>query len=120
MGVTVTAGACLIIPILDATGFAPTGPAAGSRAAHWQSSLGSVPARSPFAWCQSAAMGGSPVGQIIAVGAAGAGIAAAAAASRLPGSRRRLLALFGIPVATIVVVYKSWETTRREITRYRR
>ena len=66
--------------LLGAAGFGAAGPIAGSLAAGWQSSLGAVQAGSFFAWCQSAAMGGSAVGGIWAAGAAGAGMAGLATA----------------------------------------
>jgi hypothetical protein len=95
IGASVTVGALLTIPILNIAGFALTGPVAKSAAAVWQSLLGLVPASSAFAWCQSATMGGAAVSDIIAVGAAGAGVAGAATASQVPGVRGRLRALFG-------------------------
>ncbi|KAE8454658.1 hypothetical protein EG329_000281 [Mollisiaceae sp. DMI_Dod_QoI] len=67
------------LPILGAVGFGAAGPAAGSAAAAWQSSMGLVEAGSFFAWCQSAAMGGAAVGGIWAAGLAGAGVAVGAA-----------------------------------------
>lgn len=51
-GVTVVAGSLVALPILGALGFTTLGPAAGTAAAAWQSSLGIVQAGSLFAWCQ--------------------------------------------------------------------
>ncbi|RSL58457.1 hypothetical protein CEP53_006128 [Fusarium sp. AF-6] len=46
-----------ILPVLNAIGFTPIGPLAGSAAALWQSTIGSVPAGSVFAFLQSITMG---------------------------------------------------------------
>jgi hypothetical protein len=76
-GVLVFGAASLINPALGIAGFSALGPAASSAAAAWQSSIGLVQAGSFFAWCQSAAMGGSAAGAIIAaqgVGASAAGL----------------------------------------------
>ncbi len=52
-----------IVPvILPAIGFSAIGPVAQSIAAAWQSSLGIVAAGTPFAFLQSAAMGGAAAG----------------------------------------------------------
>jgi hypothetical protein len=58
-------------PILAIAGFTSVGPAAGTAAAAWQSSMGIVEAGSLFAWCQSAAMGGAAAQGIAAAGTAG-------------------------------------------------
>jgi len=71
--------ASLINPALGIAGFTALGPAAGSAAAAWQSSIGLVQAGSFFAWCQSAAMGGAAAGAVAAaqgVGGAVVGVAA--------------------------------------------
>ena len=57
--------------ILPAVGFGAAGPVAGSWAAAWQSSIGIVAAGSPFAFLQSAAMGGAAAGVIYGSGLAG-------------------------------------------------
>ena len=62
------------MPVLGAVGFTSAGPAAGSAAAAWQASIGAVKAGSLFAWCQSAAMGGTAIGGIQFAGIAGAAI----------------------------------------------
>lgn len=91
-GVTAVAGAIATLPVLSAAGFSTAGPLVGSTAATWQSSLGLVQAGSAFAWCQSAAMGGAAVNNIIAIGAAGAGVVDAATASRVAAIRKRFWA----------------------------
>ena len=68
----------LTVPvILPAIGFGAVGPAAGSLAAAWQSSIGIVAAGSPFAFLQSAAMGGAAAGVIYGSGVAGLAVLAA-------------------------------------------
>ncbi|KAL9102143.1 MAG: hypothetical protein Q9163_002674 [Psora crenata] len=74
VGLTLSAASIWAVPILGAVGFTASGPAAGSLAAGWQASMGAVKAGSLFSWCQSAAMGGSALGGIQAVGAAGAAL----------------------------------------------
>ncbi|KAL8827311.1 MAG: hypothetical protein Q9191_003266 [Dirinaria sp. TL-2023a] len=73
-GLTLSAVSFFAVPILGAVGFTAAGPAAGSAAAAWQGSMGAVKAGSLFAWCQSAAMGGSALGGIQLAGIAGAAI----------------------------------------------
>ena len=80
-GETVFALLCIValttVPIiLPAIGFSSAGPVAGSLAAIWQSSIGFVAAGSPFAFLQSAAMGGAAAGWIYGAGAAGLGVLA--------------------------------------------
>ncbi|RYP77264.1 hypothetical protein DL769_003459 [Monosporascus sp. CRB-8-3] len=76
----------LINPVLGIAGFSAVGPAAGSAAAAWQSSIGLVQAGSIFAWCQSAAMGGAAAGTIAAAQGVGVGIGAAGLGGLLGGS----------------------------------
>lgn len=78
-GIGVLGLACLVNPALGIAGFSALGPTAGSAAAAWQSSIGIVQVGSVFAWCQSAAMGGSAAGTIFAAQGAGAGVAGLAA-----------------------------------------
>jgi len=78
-GGIVSLASLVALPILGAVGFGMAGPAVGSAAAAWQSSIGLVEAGSFFTWCQSAAMGGAAVGGILATGFAGAGVAVVAA-----------------------------------------
>ena len=73
VGVLALTASVTALPLLWAAGFTSAGPAAGSLAAVWQSSIGSVAAGSAFAWCQSAAMGGAAASGIFGFGAAGAG-----------------------------------------------
>lgn len=80
-GVLLSTAAVVTLPIVGAVGFGALGPVGGSAAAAWQASLGFVEAGSLFAWCQSAAMGGTAVNAIIATGAAGGGVAAFATAA---------------------------------------
>ncbi|KAI3337163.1 hypothetical protein HD806DRAFT_475868 [Xylariaceae sp. AK1471] len=65
----------LVNPALGIAGFSAMGPAAGSAAAAWQSSVGLVQAGSFFAWCQSAAMGGAAAGTIAGLQGVGLGVA---------------------------------------------
>lgn len=71
--------ASLVNPALGIAGFSALGPAAGSAAAAWQSSVGIVQAGSLFAWCQSAAMGGAAAGTIVAAQGVAGGVAGFAA-----------------------------------------
>lgn len=66
--------AAVAVPILGAVGFTAAGPAAGSAAAAWQSSIGIVQAGSLFSAFQGAAMGGAAAS---AIGAAAGGVGAA-------------------------------------------
>ena len=77
-GITVFALACATPAILGAVGFSAIGPVAGSAAAAWQASMGSVVAGTLFAFLQSAAMGGAALGLFTGIGAAGAVVAVAA------------------------------------------
>lgn len=83
-GITLFALACAAPAILGAIGFSAIGPVAGSIAAGWQASMGSVAAGSFFAFLQSAAMGGAAASLFAGAGAVGAvvtvGIASASAA----------------------------------------
>ncbi|OCH93240.1 hypothetical protein OBBRIDRAFT_885642 [Obba rivulosa] len=63
---------------LGIAGFSAAGPVAGTLAAAWQASIGSVAAGSIFALCQSIAMGGAIPAAGIVVGAAVAAAAGAA------------------------------------------
>ena len=78
------------LPILGAAGFAAAGPVAGSAAAAWQSSIGLVQAGSVFAFCQSAAMAGTAVNGIVALGAAGGSVALAATSAGVVGGQTAL------------------------------
>ena len=70
-GITLFALACATPAILGAVGFSAVGPVAGSIAAGWQASVGSVAAGSFFAFLQSAAMGGAAMGVFTGIGALG-------------------------------------------------
>ncbi|EER37996.1 predicted protein [Histoplasma capsulatum H143] len=72
-----------VSPFLGLVGFTPIGPAAGTFATIWQSSLGSVEAGTLFATCQSIAMGGVAANVVPAIGAMGAGVVALPAASQM-------------------------------------
>ncbi|EEH09653.1 predicted protein [Histoplasma capsulatum G186AR] len=72
-----------VSPVLGLVGFTPIGPAAGTFATTWQSSLGSVEAGTLFATCQSIAMGGVAANVVPAIGAMGAGVVALPAASQM-------------------------------------
>ena len=71
--------------ILPAAGFAASGPVAGSLAAAWQSSIGVLAAGSPFAFLQSAAMGGAAAGAFYGVGVAGLAVLAGKKAASWAG-----------------------------------
>lgn len=73
-GLTLSAASFLAVPVLGAVGFTAVGPAAGSAAAAWQSSIGLVRAGSLFSWCQGVAMGGTALGGLQAAGLAGAAL----------------------------------------------
>ncbi len=75
VGTTVSVLSFFAVPVLGAVGFTAAGPAAGSAAAAWQSSMGVVKAGSLFSWCQSAAMGGGALSGIQAAGVAGTALA---------------------------------------------
>ncbi len=63
---------------LGAVGFGAAGPIAGTVAAGWQASIGAaVTAGSPFAICQSIAMGGAVAGTVATTGVGGTVAAAA-------------------------------------------
>lgn len=74
VGITLSVVSGLAAPVLGWAGFTAAGPAAGSAAAAWQASIGSVQAGSLFAWCQSAAMGGAALNGVQAAGYAGAAL----------------------------------------------
>ncbi|KAL8772972.1 MAG: hypothetical protein Q9209_001992 [Squamulea sp. 1 TL-2023] len=78
-GITIL-GLTLAIPVmLEVVGFGALGPVAGSIATGWQSSLGIVAAGTPFAFLQSAAMGGAAMGAMTGIGALGGAATIAAA-----------------------------------------
>lgn len=78
-GITTFSLACATPAILNAVGFSAIGPVAGSLAAAWQASIGSVAAGTLFSFLQGAAMGGAALGVITGFGAAGAAVAVATA-----------------------------------------
>ncbi|KAL8790290.1 MAG: hypothetical protein Q9213_000642 [Squamulea squamosa] len=78
-GITILGLTFAIPAILEVVGFGALGPVAGSIAAGWQSSLGLVAAGTPFAFLQSAAMGGAAMGVITGIGALGGAVAITAA-----------------------------------------
>ena len=75
-GAAVTFGAPVV---LGYVGFSAVGPVAGTAAAAWQASIGSVAAGSLFATLQSTAMAGVAATTTAASGAVGAGIGCLAA-----------------------------------------
>ncbi|KAK0701567.1 hypothetical protein B0T26DRAFT_523377 [Lasiosphaeria miniovina] len=77
VGVCALTASVVTVPVLGLVGFSATGSLAGSMAAAWQSSVGSVAAGSAFAWCQSAAMGGAALNGVFGLGATGAGVVGA-------------------------------------------
>lgn len=74
--------------LLSLAGFSATGPATGTLAAVWQSSMGAVQVRSLFVRCQSAAMGAVAAG-ISAAGLVGSGVASVAGVVGLLGGLSR-------------------------------
>ena len=72
--------------LLGAIGFGSVGPVAGSIAAGWQASIGSVTAGSLFAFLQSAAMGGPAMGVVAGIGGLGGGVMVAAGLAFSKGS----------------------------------
>ncbi|KAI4121001.1 MAG: hypothetical protein LQ338_006624, partial [Usnochroma carphineum] len=82
--------ACATPAILGAIGFSAIGPVAGSIAAGWQATMGSVAAGSLFAFLQSAAMGGPAMGLFVGIGASGGAIAVAAGLASLEGVREKV------------------------------
>ncbi|KAL8828417.1 MAG: hypothetical protein Q9191_002598 [Dirinaria sp. TL-2023a] len=67
-GITILGLTCAIPVFLELVGFGALGPVAGSIATGWHSSLGLVAAGTPFAFLQSAAMGGAAMGAITGIG----------------------------------------------------
>ncbi|QSS65135.1 hypothetical protein I7I51_05977 [Histoplasma capsulatum] len=82
-GAAIIVTSITVSPVLGLVGFTPIGPAAGTFATIWQSSLGSVEAGTLFAMCQSIAMGGVATNVVPAIGAMGAGVVALPAASQM-------------------------------------
>jgi len=79
---TVVSGTLLATPaIATAIGFSALGPVARSMAAGWQASMPLILAGSWFAWCQSAAMGGTTVGLATIGTGIGAGVGVASLTS---------------------------------------
>ncbi len=89
--------------MLGALGFSAIGPVAGSVAAGWQASIGSVAAGSLFASLQSVAMGGAAMGILTGIGAGGA-VAVAGAVVALFKNRVRE---FGEKVVAVVASVKE-------------
>ena len=97
-----------IPPILQVVGFGALGPIAGSIAAGWQSSLGLVAAGTPFAFLQSAAMGGAAMGAITIVGALGSAVTIAAALTLKKGTVGCLVSGCKGAVGAAVKKFKSF------------
>jgi len=90
-GITFFALALATPAILGAIGFGALGPVAGSIAAGWQASIGSVVAGSLFAFLQSAAMGGAAMGLFMGIGAVGGVIAVGLGLASLEGMRQNIV-----------------------------
>ena len=88
--------------ILGAIGFSPIGPVAGSIAAGWQASIGSVAAGSFFAFLQSAAMGGAAVTALTGVGVLGCVVALGAGLPSIGRVLKDLIADAKGPVESLV------------------
>ncbi|KAI9695930.1 MAG: hypothetical protein M1812_008491, partial [Candelaria pacifica] len=84
-GTTLSALALATPAILGAIGFSALGPVAGSIAAGWQASMGTVAAGSFFAFLQSAAMGGAALSLFVGIGALGGAIAVGVGLASLKG-----------------------------------
>jgi hypothetical protein len=84
VGLTLSATPFFVVPVLGVMEFTAVGPAAGLLAAAWQASIGAVQAGSLFAWCQSAAMGGTALGGQV-VGVVGAALTRVAEVPGLVG-----------------------------------
>lgn len=67
------------------------GPVAGSIAAGWQASIGSVVTGSAFAFLQSAAMGGAAIGLFTGIGAVGGLVAVAGVGASVKVVREKML-----------------------------
>ena len=91
VGIILFSLACATPTILGAIGFSAVGPVAGSIAAGWQASIGSVVAGSVFAFLQSAAMGGAAVGLFAGFGAVGGLVAVAGVGASVDGVREKIL-----------------------------
>ena len=91
VGIILFSLACATPAILGAIGFSAVGPVAGSIAAGWQASIGSVVAGSVFAFLQSAAMGGAAVGLFAGFGAVGGLVAVAGVGASVDGVREKIL-----------------------------
>ena len=85
-GVTILGLTVAIPAILQIVGFGALGPVGGSIAAGWQSSLGLVVAGSPFAFLQSAAMGGAAMGVMTGIGVLVSAVTVAAALTLKEGT----------------------------------
>ena len=77
--ITILGLTCAIPAILEAVGFDALDPVAGSIATGWHSSLRLVAAGTPFAFLQSAAMGGAAMGVMTGIGALGSAVTFVAA-----------------------------------------
>lgn len=93
-GLTLSAASMFTVPVLGFVGFKTLGPAAGSAAAAWQSSIGVVRAGSLFSWCQSVTMGGTALGGIQIAGVAGVAGAALTRVTEIPGLQETFHKLF--------------------------
>lgn len=102
-GSTLFALSCATPAILGAKGFSAVGPVAGSIAAGWQASLGSVASGSLFAILQSAAMGGVAIGIFTGIGVMGVGVAVVGGLAAVRGKVAGLLGRIG-----------SWGWKRKE------
>lgn len=90
IGIILLALACATPAILGAIGFSAVGPVAGSIAAGWQASLGTVAAGSLFSFLQGAAMGGTAIGLFGGIGAVGALVAVAGVGASVDVVREKI------------------------------
>jgi Interferon-induced 6-16 family len=95
--------------ILGAIGFGFFGPIAGTIAAGWQASMGSVAAGSLFAFLQSAAMGGAAMGFFVGIGAFGGVTAAGLGLASLNTTRPKIDELVQKSKKSVVAVAENFK-----------
>ncbi|KAF7504452.1 hypothetical protein GJ744_002189 [Endocarpon pusillum] len=93
--------------ILGAVGFSAVGPVAGSIAAGWQATMGSVAAASLFSFLQSAAMGGAAMGLFWGIGVLGGVIAVGVGFASMKRLIGRLVEKFRGPMAAWAQNFKG-------------
>ncbi|KAL9627040.1 MAG: hypothetical protein Q9204_006851 [Flavoplaca sp. TL-2023a] len=107
-GITILGLTFAIPAILEIVGFGALGPVAGSIATGWHSSLGLVAAGTPFAFLQSAAMGGAAMGVMTGIGVLGGAVTIAAALTLKEGTVGGLVSSCKGAVGGAVKKFKSF------------